>query len=413
MNGTPPTDGLEGLPRVTQFHEDLSEHIAAWKEDNRKARGAIISACFSLIHELETPSEMITRMTWGSPAILAVLRTAIDLDLFQHCGDETKSAKELAEATHLDPSLMIRIVRSLAAVGIVRQVGQDAWAATSVSKALRERIFVEAIRFHVDLFLPVYPTLPGYLHQRNYQNPTDTSDTALANIHGLPQSKESTYQIFHRLGRLPELDSVLKVWALDRVHWSDEDNGFYPITQHLIDGARRAEEEVFLVDIGGGQGGDIANLVKLHSSIPGRLVLQELPDTISKIRGSISPNIQLMAHDFFAPQPIEKAGTYFMHCILHSWPPQDAKTILSRTAAAMEKGYSKLIIWDEMIPDDRCPPLFAGLDWVMLAAFAGRERTESEWKMLIESEDISPRLKVTGFWYYNKNDQGIVEAELA
>ena len=79
----------------------------------------------------------------------------------------------------------------------------------------------------------------------------------------------------------------------------------------------------------------------------------------------------------------------------------------------MEKGYSKLMIWDEIVLNVRPPPHHAVLNWVMFTTFAGRKRTESEWKALIESEDVLPRFRMTGFWYYSKNDQRLVERDLA
>lgn len=404
-------DTPECLPQVEKFQHDLSEQVKAWQDGDSRARETIISSCFSLIHELETPSETLIRMTWGAPPMLGVFKTAIDLGLFQHLQDQAKTSTELAIATQSDPVLMIRILRCLAAIDVVKQDGRDAWTATRISKAMTQEIFVEAARFHIDLFVPAHSKIPEYLQQHEYRNSTDTLDTALTSLHSVP-GKESAFQILGRLGRLHELDSVLKVWQMDRVHWSNEKQGFYPISKRLVNNSRKGEDEVFIVDVGGGQGGDLLNLLKLHSSIPGRIILQDVPETILKARLVLPAAIEAMAYDFFTPQPVRGARSYFMHSVLHDWPSYHVKTILSQTAAAMERGYSKLLIWDQIVPDVGCPPTYASLDWLMLTGFAGQERTETEWKALIESEDVQPRLKVNGFWYYSHNDQGIVEAEL-
>lgn len=400
-----------GLPQVEKFQHDLSGQVKAWQDGDNKAREAIISSCFSLIHELETPSETLVRMTWGAPPMLGVLRTAIDLRLFEHLQNQAKTSMELAIATHSDPTLMKRMLRCLAAIDIVKQEGSDAWAATRVSKAMTQKIFMEAARFHIDLFVPAHSKTPEFLQQREYRNPTNILDTTLTNMHSAPD-QESAFQIFGRLGRLHELDSVLKVWQVDRVHWSDEKQGFYPISKRLINDAKQKDGEVFIVDIGGGQGGDLMNLLKLHPSIPGQMILQDVPETIFKAQLVLPAAIQAMAYDFFTEQPVKGARSYFMHSVLHDWPSHHVKKILSRIAAAMERGYSKLLIWDQIVPDIGCPPTYASLDWIMLTAFAGQERTETEWRTLVESEDVQPRLKVNGFWYYSHNDQGIVEAEL-
>lgn len=100
-----------------------------------------------------------------------------------------------------------------------------------------------------------------------------------------------------------------------------------------------------------------------------------------------------------------------MHSILHDYPDEAAKTILKQVAGAMEKGYSKLIIWDQVVPDKGADPIITAQDWVMMTFLSGCERTESQWRSSIESPETG--LKVTGIWYYTQYDQAIIEAELA
>lgn len=77
----------------------------------------------------------------------------------------------------------------------------------------------------------------------------------------------------------------------------------------------------------------------------------------------------------------------------------------------MEKGYSKLIIWDQVVPDMEADATVAALDWVMLTFLAGAERTESQWKTLVEDPEIG--LKIVDTWYYSQFDQAVIEIELA
>lgn len=77
----------------------------------------------------------------------------------------------------------------------------------------------------------------------------------------------------------------------------------------------------------------------------------------------------------------------------------------------MEKGYSKLILWDQVVPDTRVNPIVAALDVAMMTFLAGAERSEMQWRKLIEDPEVG--LKVTGVWYYSQYDQAVIEAELA
>lgn len=77
----------------------------------------------------------------------------------------------------------------------------------------------------------------------------------------------------------------------------------------------------------------------------------------------------------------------------------------------MKKGYSKLIVWDVVLPAKDVPAVIASMDWEMMTFFAASERTESQWIALLEHPDVG--LKVNGFWDYSQYDQSIIEAELA
>lgn len=75
------------------------------------------------------------------------------------------------------------------------------------------------------------------------------------------------------------------------------------------------DEDVLLVDVGGGIGQD---LLKFHAKNPdlrGRLILQDLPDVVNNAK--VPEYIEAMGHDFFTPQPIHGAKAYFLHSILH------------------------------------------------------------------------------------------------
>lgn len=104
------------------------------------------------------------------------------------------------------------------------------------------------------------------------------------------------------------------------------------------------------------------------------------------------------------------ARVYFLHNIIHDWDDDKARVTLKHLAAAMKKGYSKLLLWEYVLPAKNVPPTLATLDWEMMTFWAASERSEGQWKALLEQPDVG--LKVNGIWSYSQFDQSVIEAEL-
>lgn len=75
----------------------------------------------------------------------------------------------------------------------------------------------------------------------------------------------------------------------------------YPIEQ-LMAGAVASPDAVFLVDIGGNQGHDLARFHAQYPKPPGRLILQDLPKIISSVERE---GIEKISYSFLDPQPIK------------------------------------------------------------------------------------------------------------
>jgi hypothetical protein len=75
----------------------------------------------------------------------------------------------------------------------------------------------------------------------------------------------------------------------------------YPFEAELA--GKTTADSVLLVDIGGNQGHDLMTFRKRYPKIPGRLILQDLPEPIDKILPPLE-SIEVMPYDFFTPQPV-------------------------------------------------------------------------------------------------------------
>jgi hypothetical protein len=93
---------------------------------------------------------------------------------------------------------------------------------------------------------------------------------------------------------------------------------------------------------------------------------------------------------------------------MHDWSDDICIGILSRTAAAMTQGHSKLLLNEFILPNQGCPLFPSGFDLQMMAMHSAQERTETQWRQLLEKSGLT----VVKFWVPLSGGEGIIEAEV-
>ncbi len=162
-----------------------------------------------------------------------------------------------------------------------------------------------------------------------------------------------------------------------------------------------------VVDVGGSKGHNIEKFLQKHPDVPKEsLILQDLPEVLEKV--TIHPGITACPYDFFTPEPVKGARVYYFHIVLHDWPDETATRILEVVRDAMEREYSRLLIHEVLVPA-REPSLAATtLDMAMMALFSSLERTENEWRRLIDGVE---GLQIAKIWKARQADESIIEIE--
>lgn len=74
----------------------------------------------------------------------------------------------------------------------------------------------------------------------------------------------------------------------------------------------------------------------------------------------------------------------------------------------MRPGYSKILINEYVVPDVGADWSITSMDWLMLALGAVKERTEKQWRTLLEQAG----LKVVEIWTCDQGTESLIEAEL-
>jgi len=257
------------------------------------------------------------------------------------------------------------------------------------------------------------PKLPNFLTSLNYQNLSDRH-------HALFQYANNTnLNLFEWMQHHPEqlarfsatmtAATQLQAPSLEAIILSLLPKACDPLQLHSI-----AHQDVLLVDIGGGRGQVIYSIRNQRPDLRGRIIVQDLPQEISG-REPVT-GIEAMAHDFFTPQPIHGnsplpfpfpfpshqtplhthtqpanpspplhtgAHIYLLSHILHDWPDAACRDILLHTLPALTPGVSKIIIIDIVLPEVGASPFACMMD-ISMMAFGGMERTERQWRGLLE-----------------------------
>ena len=74
----------------------------------------------------------------------------------------------------------------------------------------------------------------------------------------------------------------------------------------------------------------------------------------------------------------------------------------------MKPGYSKILISEFILSDEKARPIPASLDIQMLGLHAGKERSENQWRSLLSSTGLTIR----GTWQKLPGGEGVIEAVL-
>ena len=366
------------------------------------ARRRSIAALRQLNNRLETPLELSRRIAWQEPAHVAAIKIALDLKLFEEL-EKNRSARavsvqSLTKSSGAPEELVGRIMRHLGAWGVVREVDCDQYAATVTSLAFLDPKVSSGIDYWIFLSSIAMSHIPKFVREGKYEDlkVPGKGNFELANGTGKP--------LFAWLGDHPEaltaFTNHLNAFTDGRASWVDT----YPAQDRLLPGAESSGP--MLVDVGGGIGRDVMHFHRKFPQAPGRLFVQDLPETIVKASpGQGDSAIEMQGHDFFTPQPIKGSRAYLLHYVLHDWPDDACLRILEHLKAAMRKDYSKLLIAEFVVASKGADPFNTALDLTVMSLVGSKERTEQDWRNLVQSAGM----KITGIWSLPGNHESVIE----
>jgi hypothetical protein len=143
----------------------------------------------------------------------------------------------------------------------------------------------------------------------------------------------------------------------------------------------------WVVDVGGGTGALLAEVLRAHPSVRGTLV--DRPRTVARsaevfAAAGVSDRASVSAQSFFDPLPTG-ADLYLMKSVLGDWPDAEARAILRRCAEAAGS-HGRIVLVGGVSPDSKAPP-----ELLMLVLVGGRARTLDEFRELARDAGLQVR----------------------
>jgi hypothetical protein len=291
------------------------------------------------------------------------LYVAAKLGVSDHLVSGPKSVEELAREVGANHKALLRLMRHLAALGVFKQDESKKFSLTPLGELLRND-GVESMRYAA-----IYAGEENYKATGELLHSVRTGETAFNHLYGKGH--------FDWLGDHPDESSTFNKAMAQSLRRRAN-----PLESYDFSGKR------LVVDVGGGRGDLISSIMRANPGLKG--ILFDLPQGISEAEShlktkGVADRCQIMSGSFFDSVP-EGGDVYVLSRILHDWPDDKAATILANCRKAMKEG-DTLLIRDSVLTDQ--DELGSQQDLTMMIMTGGVERTESEWKSLLEPAGFS------------------------
>jgi hypothetical protein len=271
-----------------------------------------------------------------------------------------QSVESLARATRSHERSLYRILRFLASHGIFQEKVNRQFDHTPLSHCLRSDA-EGSFRSAAQMLHRVYPAWDGLHHA------AITGNSGFNKVFGQP--------LFDYVGTHPDLAPIFDA-GMTAIHGHE--------TTAMLQAYDFSPIRV-LADIGGGNGSLIGAVLQRYTKLKG--VLFDLSHVVGRARENLKAyavdnRCSLIEGNFFESVP-SGADTYLFRHIIHDWTDGQSVQILNNCRKVIPNNGRVLII-EAVVPPGNEPSLAKDFDMVMLTFPGGIERTEEEYRLLLE-----------------------------
>jgi 2,7-dihydroxy-5-methyl-1-naphthoate 7-O-methyltransferase len=287
------------------------------------------------------------------------LHVAATLRVPEHVAAGRTTAAELAAAADCDAYALDCVLGHLVTKGVFTQPAPGRYALNDAARQL-----LEPARF-LDLsgvggrMAHAWSTLPGYVK---------TGRPHYHEVFGLP--------FWEDLAAHPEVGASFDALMGPAGHGTPDPH------VELADGWDRVRT---VVDVGGGTGAMLAELLRARPALAGTLV--DLPGTVTRAAetfaaAGVSERVTVVGQSFFDPLP-PGADLYLLTKVLNDWPDEETVAILRRCAEAARPGDGRIVIMGGVSPDGTARRLT-----IEMVLVGGRTNTVTEFTELARRADL-------------------------
>ena len=279
-----------------------------------------------------------------------------DLRIAEALAGGPRPVEELAREAGVDADALHRLLRALASDGVFAEEEPGVFAHTDESKLLLERGWAP----FAHLFGGVFYAAIGDLDRTTRTGSATFAERFGAEFWPWLAANRDERAVFDQAMAGGKDRNAERLAELE---WQDGDT---------------------VVDIGGGNGALLVELLRLRPGLCG--IVFDLPET-DRDESELAPDIEFVAGSFFERVP--EGDAYVLSAIIHDWDDERATAIL-RTIREAAPPHARLLITESVIPPGNEPEGAKWLDLLMLVLAGGRERTEPQWRALLEGAGFEP-----------------------
>lgn len=311
-----------------------------------------------------SPSMQMMQLLWPGALAVQAIHVAARLALADLVASGPKSINSLAEATHTHGPSLARLLRALASLGIFAEEATGRYRQTALSDTLRSD--------HPDSVRPTAMMLAAHFVWKPCGALEETVRTGQPSFERLYGAAFFDYMAGH-----PDDAAVFNAAMSSSPSYTAAIVGAYAFS--------RFER---IVDVGGGHGLLLAAILSANPRLRG--VLYDLPAVVAGASTLRQPPItercKIIGGDFFQEVPA-RADAYLLKGIIHDWNDEAALKILKNCRRAIRPEGTLLLVESVLTPSTA--PATALMDMLMMALTSGRERTESEFRSLLQESGFS------------------------
>lgn len=308
-----------------------------------------------------TPQAQLMKMSLAY-GVSRLLHVAAELNLADYLADGPHTAEELALQTGTHAPSLHRAMRALSDLGMFKEDRDHRFSLTPLSEALKSGAS-GSVRSTVLM-------LTGDLFCRAMDNllySVQTGKTGFEQAFGM--------SFFDWLENHPEQASM----------FSETMVGYHGPEHAAVASAYDFSEFETIIDVGGATGNFLATILARHPQPRG--ILFDVPHVVRDAPGLIEScglanRIRIEPGSFFDHVPTG-GDAYLLSQIIHDWDEGHCLNILANCKRAMKPG-SRLLIVERVLTDGDARHPAKRLDISMLVLTGGQERTEQEYRELLD-----------------------------